>query len=817
MRPLRLEIRGFSTFLESTVVDLEGLDLVAFTGQTGSGKSSLIDAMTFALYGSVARYGKEKQVAPAIHSLASEAKVRLDFEVSQKRYVAVRVLRRKISKDPDAASSASTKEARLEDVETGQVIAGNVKELNLKVVELLGLDFNQFTRTIVLPQGAFADFLNDEPANRQKLLRRLLDMEIYAKMGKAARAESKKANQQASVLVAEQERNPAPTDEQLVALEAKHAALLEAHPTVSAALIGLEAVVDRRQKLLEEHKAAAEAMSRLSAVEVPAEIMEADQQLRDRSKDHLKAKALLSEAQDTLKQSAAGGSGILADLGLTIDRLQRLTVVRSAASDLEVDEPELVKNLELLDAEGAELEQNRAELQATYEAAQTTASAADWLTSLSIGDPCPLCRQTVDLIPDHDPDHELSLAKTALADANEQYKGWEKKRSDMAAALNERRRSVKTQLQARTELEALLADDPSVPSGGYADDKVIGEQIDELTVKRNAAMESAESATLAQSHVDSAQDQVAKAEALVLQAQSQIRQHNLAFSATRDTLADLEPPPVVDDSTIENWQTLADWAEGKVRSFEARVNQIVDDGQKVADELRLEQASLSKAAEQLGLLFDKGSPAQLLDALLVATTKTQSEIDQARRHRDEAQDRQTRIDGLGQEAELNKVLGSHLDASGFEGWLLNEALDNIVTKATDRLLQLSAGQYSLLVTDRHFAIIDHNNADERRDVRTLSGGETFLASLALALALADSIAELAPIDAPRLESMFLDEGFGTLDPETLDVVASAIEELAADGRMIGIVTHVRDLAERLPVRFEVTKGPTSSTVELVEL
>jgi exonuclease SbcC len=117
--------------------------------------------------------------------------------------------------------------------------------------------------------------------------------------------------------------------------------------------------------------------------------------------------------------------------------------------------------------------------------------------------------------------------------------------------------------------------------------------------------------------------------------------------------------------------------------------------------------------------------------------------------------------------------------------------------------------------DKSFAIVDHHNADEARDVRTLSGGETFLASLALALALADSIAELAPVDAPGLDSMFLDEGFGTLDPGTLDVVAGAIEELASGGRMIGIVTHVADLAERLPARFRVTKGPSTSTVELV--
>jgi DNA repair protein SbcC/Rad50 len=79
------------------------------------------------------------------------------------------------------------------------------------------------------------------------------------------------------------------------------------------------------------------------------------------------------------------------------------------------------------------------------------------------------------------------------------------------------------------------------------------------------------------------------------------------------------------------------------------------------------------------------------------------------------------------------------------------------------------------------------------------------------------VAELAADGAARLESLFLDEGFGTLDADTLDVVASAIEELGSRGRMVGVVTHVRDLAERIPVRFEVRRGPTGSTLRRVEV
>jgi len=168
-------------------------------------------------------------------------------------------------------------------------------------------------------------------------------------------------------------------------------------------------------------------------------------------------------------------------------------------------------------------------------------------------------------------------------------------------------------------------------------------------------------------------------------------------------------------------------------------------------------------------------------------------------------------------AAVAKMLGQHLSARGFEQWLLDEALTRLAQGASEILKELSAGQYSLALDgQRNFGVVDHRNADEQRPARTLSGGETFLASLALALSLADHLLQLSVAAEPRLESIFLDEGFGSLDPETLDVVAAAIEELGARGRTVGLVTHVRDLAERMPVRFEVRKGLSGSTVERVE-
>jgi exonuclease SbcC len=112
-------------------------------------------------------------------------------------------------------------------------------------------------------------------------------------------------------------------------------------------------------------------------------------------------------------------------------------------------------------------------------------------------------------------------------------------------------------------------------------------------------------------------------------------------------------------------------------------------------------------------------------------------------------------------------------------------------------------------------VVDHNDADSRRMVKTLSGGETFQASLALALALSSQLGSFAAAGATQLGSIFLDEGFGSLDEATLDVVASTLENLASSGnRMVGVITHVAALAERIPVRYVVSRDTSGSHIAL---
>ena len=107
--------------------------------------------------------------------------------------------------------------------------------------------------------------------------------------------------------------------------------------------------------------------------------------------------------------------------------------------------------------------------------------------------------------------------------------------------------------------------------------------------------------------------------------------------------------------------------------------------------------------------------------------------------------------------------------------------------------------------------MDRLNGDERRSVRTLSGGETFLASLALALALSERLPEIAGRGgAMSLESLFLDEGFGSLDQDSLDVAIGGLETLAGGQRLVGVISHIPEVAERLTDRVEVVKSGSTS-------
>ncbi|MEU0357999.1 SMC family ATPase [Streptomyces cyaneofuscatus] len=153
-----------------------------------------------------------------------------------------------------------------------------------------------------------------------------------------------------------------------------------------------------------------------------------------------------------------------------------------------------------------------------------------------------------------------------------------------------------------------------------------------------------------------------------------------------------------------------------------------------------------------------------------------------------------------------------------EAYVLAARLEQVAAAATARLQRMSSGRYTLVHSDARTGgrraglglhVVDAWTGSER-DTSTLSGGETFFASLALALGLADVVAEEA--GGVRLDTLFIDEGFGSLDDQTLDEVLDVLDSLRERDRSVGIVSHVADLRRRIPARLEVVKDRHGSTV-----
>ncbi|MEW6280556.1 MAG: SbcC/MukB-like Walker B domain-containing protein, partial [Candidatus Eremiobacterota bacterium] len=156
---------------------------------------------------------------------------------------------------------------------------------------------------------------------------------------------------------------------------------------------------------------------------------------------------------------------------------------------------------------------------------------------------------------------------------------------------------------------------------------------------------------------------------------------------------------------------------------------------------------------------------------------------------------------------LNATLGNRRVGSRppFSQWLMERRQQELLEIASARMLEMTAGQFGFSAA---FQIVDRNTGQARKP-ETLSGGEGFLASLSLALALS----ELVGRRGGRLEAFFLDEGFGSLSPECLDRALSALESLAGTGRMIGVISHVSGVAERLERVLRVVKTPQGSRLE----
>jgi len=405
---------------------------------------------------------------------------------------------------------------------------------------------------------------------------------------------------------------------------------------------------------------------------------------------------------------------------------------------------------------------------------------------LRAGDPCPVCGGKVGELPSFDR-ADLEAAQLAHATAR---KSESDARSALQNAVNvatKAQMSVETAEKRLRELETHREHvQRSLQESLGGGETLVLTAIDEALRQQTQARQQRDSL---QGELDAASGQRERLAAQI--------------EAARDHLGDLE-------------SRVAEASESVEMNLEA-----LQEGNRKLGELAAEEcwqdvvAALAADADGAPWLRRRADAArQAQTEAAVAIGQLQVQIERLEVDVKRAGTMRKELASLKKEHDVAADLAQMLRADRFQAYIQQEALATLAADGSERLEQLSGGRYRLQVDDKgqEFEVIDQWNADQSRSVRTLSGGETFLASLSLSLALAESLPGLAASRRVVLDSVFLDEGFGSLDAEALDRAADALDALRGENRMVCIVTHLQELANRLPARVIVTKTESGSSV-----
>lgn len=837
MRPLELKLRGFKSYFgEGAEFDFRHRRLVGIVGPIGSGKSTILDAIAYALYGRTSTVAANTK--SLIHQRASDATVSLRFSVEGQIWEAVRMLRRK-----GAGQHALYRYAQDGDDEPVEKVLLE-GEVNTRVAELLGLEFDAFGRSVLLAQGRFAEFLQSRPSERDKVLKGVFGHDRIDAMRQAARERAGVAALDIEKLTLRVERLERLRDE----IEELRAKLHDAEERVR-----LMKKIEPELRVLDDGFAAAtkrvaEAEARLAdlaelearfpaqdqAERVVADAVEAGAVRVARAEALEQSRTRLAEAERRVAELRERGEPELIERGSVL--VAKREPLQSAVTEAVRRRERLVARLDkkrreaqraaarveaaTATATGAEdkAEQARRKLRAAAEAlheAQHADMAAVLRDGLTVGEPCPVCTQTVETVPPTSGRSDLEAATAAYAAAAAASDEAQHARS---AAAEQRAVAVEAHESAAAALEG-LEDETEAASKEVARAEQTVAEIDAelerllgegdpaglLASRREAFEKAAATAAEAREAADRARsdhDQSIRDEQEAEKALSALR-IDIADLAARvgASLDDSDDSPKGVGARLDALREA--WAEARKTASAER-----DAADRERNDITAKRGTLLSEAGITGEDFS--------GSLGEASSRAAVLGDEISRREEELKDGgglASRLESAADaKATFDRVAADLTDAR-FVRFLLDEERTRLAALGSEHFLRLSSGRY-LFSDDGRFDIVDQTSADAVRKAESLSGGETFLASLALALALAEMVTRTGG----RLDAFFLDEGFGSLDPEHLDLAMEGIEALVAgDGdRLVVVVSHVPEMRERIDDLIELDRDPATGDTRVLQ-
>lgn len=917
MRPLTLTLSAFGPYAETLTLDFSRLGesgLYLITGDTGAGKTTLFDAMVFALYGTAS--GSDRDGKSLVSQYVPEKTpsfVDFTFSCRGGEYRVFRCVNKEGRQKVVIDGKNQLQEAVLFD-RNGKPIGSQTKEVNAKVVDLLGLTREQFVQIVMIAQGQFRELLTANEKVRGAILQMLFRTEKYGSLQEQINAESNAQNAVCAELQYELDRVVSNVDfgeEELFSAEAAEArseeflTLLEKQVTAGqAALKGAQGEKEKLDKtlgtlqkqkgtdetLLKQADELTKVLMNLETVtkafsdskaafdaensdvkgkqreELATRITLETEQLGEYEKLDGKQKAFASFLKDLEeKRTRFGQESALQETeterlkSLEKERDGLLTVpkeqaewkhVQEAAEKQEKNLSELLGRVNTYETGKKELEDLQAKYaraKETYDAASAhrkamedrylNAQAGILADTLVDGEPCPVCGSTSHphcaVLPENTP--EKGDVDKAKADEEVARNVTEK----AATAAAEKRSSlevVEKQLAKDCEALKLPLDDETRNAlqkkleetrATLAELKITGEALQEKLARLDTLQKDLPKLQKAKEDRSEALKELDTAVA-TMAGQENARREELDEVQRRLPYESLPKAKEELRKLTERQKVMIEALEKARKAFEGAKEEKVElEAKRKTLESGLEGFDRAAAEARVKQIDELTKQGKHLEQKVIDCTTALQRAEQARadagkalKSLSEARQKQLWL------RELDQVFNGKLTAEGklkLETYVQAIYFEQVLAYANRRLFAMTDGQYELArqteAGDKRSAyalnldVIDHYGDVSRRSVKTLSGGESFLASLALALGLSDLIQERA--GGIQLDTLFVDEGFGSLDAESLEKALQTLEELGTEHRLVGIISHVEELEQRIDKQIDVRKLPTGGSTATI--
>ncbi len=845
MKPLRLEFCGINSFSEPAVIDFRALldyGLFGIFGDTGSGKSTIPDCIGFALYGNVSR-SRSGSISDIINYRLDKAYVHLEFEITydgkRRRYLAERELKRK--------NAAQTLKVYEYDGDSAVCIADGVREGNALLEKIVGLEQKDFEKCIALPQGEFAQFVKSARSDRLKLVSRLFDLERYGEgLQKRTNAACNEAKSAAEILKVRLERYGGVTEAGIAGLKGEIAELAKKTEALKKTL---EAKKEEERRIAQQLSLAKEAkklnerllildrereeierlegeISRLFAASVAvkavrekresekeaAEAQTAQIALEERRRlalaDFERAKCWNAEKADeeisALTELRVRAESRMAEEKRILGMQEKLVLSRRTFASLmkEFEGFHYSEEKEAIEARLKTLETGdfvtfvSARLKAVLESAEY-ARFADELGGLQKKHPA----VAGDVLPLIEKYRRLSAAEsTDLTALKEEYE-------NKTRAYNEEQKKL-TLLEKRNgsyqvhreKLQQLETEGRRLKSEIAEAEAALGGELPPLQEIDAALIKKKKEKRVKSEALEQAKSALSGAETLLAAGKARAE-----AGARRLEKAGAECAEALSSGGFRSEDEARDLVTkyGDAEAAKARVRNYRDERGAIATRLEaLKDAPAVTEEDYVAVKENLTRTEAEYSSLTETLVLKRSEFIRAEQSLAEKKELQKEYNAANKKYELTERLKKLLDGNKLMEFVAEEYLVTVAANASRRLLKLTDGRYFLRY-EKGFFVGDNFDGGNLRGVYTLSGGETFLVSLSLALALSDEICfrSLRPSDF-----FFLDEGFGTLDLKLVDTVMDSLEKLRSENFCIGIISHVEELKHRIDRKLTVKKA-----------